>query len=114
MRAWLSTIAINKGRDWRRKHILRRFLLGANIIDADAERVADDRAGQATVAEDREMLDRVAHAITQLPTNLREPLILRTIEGLSQAETAAILSLSEKAVETRLARARAKLQAEIC
>ena len=113
MRAWLSTIAINKSRDWARKRIVRRFLLGASMIDVDAERVADERAGQAAIAEDREQLDRVAHAITQLPANLREPLVLRTIEGLSQAETAAILSISEKAVETRLARARAKLQVKI-
>jgi len=35
--------------------------------------------------------------------------VLRTIEGLSQAETAAVLSISEKAVETRLYRARSKL-----
>ena len=35
--------------------------------------------------------------------------MLCTIEGLSQAETAAVLSISEKAVETRLYRARAKL-----
>jgi DNA-directed RNA polymerase specialized sigma24 family protein len=44
-----------------------------------------------------------------LPITLKEPLVLRTIEGLSQAETAAILSISEKAVETRLYRARTKL-----
>ena len=41
--------------------------------------------------------------------NLKEPLVLRTIEGLSQAETAGVLAISEKAVETRLYRARAKL-----
>jgi RNA polymerase sigma-70 factor (ECF subfamily) len=36
-------------------------------------------------------------------------LILRTIEGLTQAETAQVLGISEKAVETRLYRARNKL-----
>ena len=113
MRAWLSTIAINKCRDWGRKRLVRRFLLSASTIGADAERVADDRVGQAAVAEDREQLDRVARTIASLPANLREPLVLRTIEGLSQSETAAILSITEKAVETRLARARAKLQSAI-
>lgn len=113
MRAWLSTIAINKCRDWGRKRIVRRFLFSASAISVAAEQVVDDQAGQAAVAEDREQLDRVAQAIAKLPTNLREPLVLRTIEGLSQADTAAILSISEKAVETRLARARAKLQLAI-
>ncbi|RYD90174.1 MAG: RNA polymerase subunit sigma-24, partial [Sphingomonadales bacterium] len=48
--------------------------------------------------------------IGTLPLALREPLILRTIEGLSQAETAEVLGISQKAVETRLYRARMKLQ----
>ncbi len=48
-------------------------------------------------------------AIAALPANLKEPLLLRSIEGLSQAETAALLGISEKAVETRVYRARMKL-----
>ena len=51
----------------------------------------------------------MTRAISTLPMNLKEPLVLRTIEGLSQAETAGVLNISEKAVETRLYRARAKL-----
>jgi len=35
--------------------------------------------------------------------------VLRAVEDLSQAETAAILGVTEKAVETRVRRARAKL-----
>jgi DNA-directed RNA polymerase specialized sigma24 family protein len=35
--------------------------------------------------------------------------VLRTLQDMSQAETAATLSISEKAVETRVRRARAKL-----
>ena len=50
-------------------------------------------------------------AIAALPASLKEPLVLRTIEGLSQAETAEVLGISEKAVETRLYRARSKLAA---
>ncbi|RYE03133.1 MAG: RNA polymerase subunit sigma-24, partial [Sphingomonadales bacterium] len=36
-------------------------------------------------------------------------LVLCSVEGLSQAEAAALLSISEKAVETRIRRARARL-----
>ena len=50
--------------------------------------------------------------IAKLPLAIREPLILRTIEGLTQAETAEILGISEKAVETRIYRARKALQAD--
>lgn len=109
MRTWLSAIALNKCRDRGRRRAVRRFLSFAVPIDVHAENVADDRPGIDDAAADRQALDRATRAIAELPANLKEPLILRTIEGLSQAETAAALSISEKAVETRLYRARAKL-----
>ena len=109
MRAWLSTIAINKCRDWGRKRTVRRFLSFAAPIGGEAEAVADGEVPIDAAAADRQELDRVTRAISTLPTNLKEALVLRTVEGLSQAETAEILSISEKAVETRLYRARARL-----
>jgi RNA polymerase sigma-70 factor (ECF subfamily) len=109
MRAWLSTIAINKCRDWGRKRTVRRFLAFAAPIGPEAEAIADDQVAIDDATGDRQELDRVTRAIAGLPTALKESLVLRTIEGLSQAETAAVLSISEKAVETRLYRARSKL-----
>jgi RNA polymerase sigma-70 factor (ECF subfamily) len=109
MRAWLSTIAINKCRDWGRKRTVRRFLAFAAPIGREAEAVADERRAIDDAAGDRQELDRVTRAISTLPANLKEPLVLRTIEGLTQAETAAVLSISERAVETRLYRARSSL-----
>lgn len=109
MRAWLSTIAINKCRDWGRKRTVRRFLALALTIGSEAEAIADDVVAIDDATGDRQELDRVKRAISTLPANLKEALVLRTIEGLSQAETAETLSISEKAVETRLYRARAKL-----
>jgi RNA polymerase sigma factor (sigma-70 family) len=109
MRAWLSTIAINKCRDWGRKRTVRRFLTFAGPIGLEAEAVVDDQVAADDTAGDRQELARVTRAIARLPHQLKEPLVLRTIEGLSQVETAAVLSISEKAVETRVYRARGKL-----
>lgn len=109
MRAWLATIAINKCRDHARKRAVRRFLSFAAPIDGAAEAVPDDQVAIDDAAADRQELDRVTRAISTLPMNLKEALVLRTMEGLSQAETAEVLSISEKAVETRLYRARARL-----
>lgn len=109
MKAWLSAIAVNKCRDWARKRAVRRFLSFAGPVDGLAEAVADDRPAVDDAAADRQELDRVRSAISTLPMNLKEPLVLRTIEGLSQAETADVLGISQKAVETRLYRARARL-----
>jgi RNA polymerase sigma factor CnrH len=58
----------------------------------------------------RAELAELERAIAALPLPLREVLILRAIEELSQFETAAILGITEKAVETRLYRARTRLR----
>lgn len=108
MRAWLSTIALNKCRDWGRKRWVRR-LFSSTTLDGEAAWVVDERGSPDRIAADRQELARAARAIANLPTVLKEPLILRTIEGLSQAETAQVLGISPKAVETRLRRARERL-----
>ena len=112
MRAWLSRIAINKARDWRRRRAVRR-LISAVLPLSDADRTADDTPSAETVASDRQEFAVVAAAIAALPSNLREALVLRTIEGLSQAEAAETLGVSEKTVETRLYRARLKLAGRV-
>lgn len=108
LRAWLARIAINKCRDWARRRTVRRFFAFARPIEAAAA-VSDPAPGPDRAAEDREALAALWDAIAALPRSLKEPLILRTIDGLSQAETAEVLGISEKAVETRLYRARNRL-----
>lgn len=108
MRAWLSRIAINKARDWRRRRTVRRLISVFLPIDRTTDAV-DETPSVEIQAADRQQLKAVGAAITSLPENLRETLVLRTIEGLSQAEAADALGISEKAVETRLYRARQKL-----
>ena len=48
--------------------------------------------------------------IAALPHSLREPFILVTFDERSQAEAAVLLGVSEKAIETRIYRARNKLR----
>ena len=110
-RAWLARIAINKCRDWARRRAVRRiFSLGH--VDSDLlASVADDRPGAHAATADRQELDLLWRAVSQLPRSLKEPLILRTIDGLSQSEAALALGISEKAVETRIYRARKSLAA---
>ncbi|MDK2759321.1 MAG: RNA polymerase sigma factor [Blastomonas fulva] len=113
LRTWLSVIALNKCRDWRRKRAVRQFLSFTTPIGREAEAVAEDRGAIEDAVADRQELDRVTRAIAALPRTLKEPLVLRTIEGMTQAETALILEISEKAVETRLYRARQRLAASL-
>ena len=58
----------------------------------------------------RERADLVNRAITALPEDQREALLLFTVEGMSQAEVAAALGCSPKAVEVRVYRARQLLR----
>jgi len=109
MRRWLVTIALNKCRDWRRRRAVRRLFAFALPLDDTSKQIAEDRTLPDAEAAGREEMARLSRAIAELPAALREPLILHTIDELSQGETAAILSISEKAVETRIRRARAKL-----
>lgn len=109
MRPWLATIALNKCRDWRRRRSVRQLFGFALALDDTGSQIAEDRALPDAEVADREAMARVSRAIAELPTPLREPLVLHTLDDLSQAETAAILSISEKAVETRIRRARARL-----
>ena len=109
-RIWISRIALNKCRDWARRRAVRSFFARALPLDS-AHDVASDAPAPDAEAADRAELKRVRTAMARLAPNLREILILRGIEDLSQAESAELLQISEKAVETRLYRARAKLKA---
>jgi RNA polymerase sigma-70 factor (ECF subfamily) len=62
---------------------------------------------QAFTGELRELLE---WAIDGLPDGAREVFVLRDVEGLTTAEVAGSLGLSEDAVKTRLSRARAALR----
>ncbi|QUT07655.1 RNA polymerase sigma factor [Sphingobium phenoxybenzoativorans] len=107
---WLKRIALNKCRDWVRRRRVRSFFTRAAPLD-DSFNISDDAVPADVQAADKAELARVTAAISRLPARLREALVLRTVDGLSQTETAQVLSVSEKTVETRLYRARTKLKA---
>lgn len=109
-RGWIAAIALNKCRDHARRRAVRHFL-GFPLPDNAADWIADEHPSPETVAADRAELAATARAIAALPSSLKDVLILRTIEGLSQEETAQALGISAKAAETRLYRARQKLAA---
>lgn len=107
-RVWIARITLNKCRDWGRRRAVRHFFTFAKPI-AEAFDVADPGSSPEEALHSVRELSRINAAIAALPTNLREVLMLRTIEAMSEAETAQVLGITEKAVETRLYRARGKL-----
>lgn len=106
---WLKRIAVNKCRDWARRRKVRAFFTRAASLD-EAVDLADDTVPSDIQAADRAELARVLAAMAHLPGKLRETLALRTVDGLTQAEAAEVLGVSEKTIETRLYRARMRLR----
>jgi RNA polymerase sigma-70 factor (ECF subfamily) len=111
-RGWIAAITLNKCRDRARRRAVRR-LLGLPLPDNAGEWAVDDTPSPEAAAASRDELAATARAIAALPAALKDVLILRTIEGLTQQETAEALGISAKAVETRLYRARGKLAAAV-
>lgn len=109
LRSWIARIALNKCRDWHRRRVVRGFFFRARPID-EAVGLADSAPGPESEAAARAELARVRRAIDRLPDGLRSVLLLRAVEEMPQAQVAQLLDISEKAVETRLSRARQKLQ----
>lgn len=112
LRAWLSRIAINKCRDWRRRRYVRRLITGDFGSD-DVARVPDDGQPLDAGVIERDRLARTMRAIDALPVKLREPLLLCAVEGLSQMEAAEALGTTAKTIETRVRRAREALRANL-
>ncbi len=99
---WLIRIVTNTFRD-RLRGSLRAEALPEEMPDKEAvdpasHMIADD-VGEA-----------VALAVASLPVRQREVLVLRTYEGLSTAEVADLVGLSEQNVRTNLHHARAALR----
>ena len=111
--SWARRIAINKSRDWARRRTVRRLVSALLPAGDDVTHVADGTPSPEAAAGDAIELRRAERAIADLPLSLKEPLVLTAIEGMSQREAAAVLGISEKAVETRVGRARAKLSATL-
>jgi len=106
---WLTRIAVNEAlarvrRRGRYEALDDESPRVASITDRSA---ATDPERQAFATELRDLLES---AIDELADGAREVFVLRDVEGLSTAETAASLDVSEEVVKTRLSRARAALR----
>lgn len=106
---WLTRITVNKCRDLLRKRRIRQFFEFHSDNEASMM-VADDAPDPCAELQAHQALEVMQKEITRLPATLREPFVLVTFAENSQAEAAHILGISEKAVETRIYRARNRLR----
>jgi RNA polymerase sigma-70 factor (ECF subfamily) len=108
---WLRAIALNKCRDFGRRQTARRQFLRLFAFQADT-RTPPERDPELRSEEDRneaKRLQALDRAIAALPAFYKEPLLLITVSGLTQEETARQLNTTTKAIEMRIRRAKKKL-----
>ncbi|HEV2277246.1 MAG TPA: RNA polymerase sigma factor [Acidobacteriaceae bacterium] len=109
--AWLSRIAVHEALTR-----LRRRQRTDQLDAEDAEypmHVTDSSLNPEERASHAEFARMLEDAILALPADYRTVLMLRDVEELSTAETAAALSISEANVKVRLLRGRAKLRRKL-
>ena len=107
-RAWLLTIVRNTSYDWLQQNRSRELM--TPIDDATEALTATTDTNPETVLLQRIDHDLLKQALSELPIEFREVLILREMEGLSYKQIAALADLPIGTVMSRLARARARLQ----
>ena len=105
---WLYRIAFNEAQ--RR---LAQRPAGGTLVSVElhpVEEVEDPHPGPGTRAETEELRKATIRALRDVPLDLRAPVVLRDLQGLSTKQAAAILDISEAAFKSRLHRGRMALR----
>lgn len=102
-KTWLTRIAINTCRDYRRRAWFRQR---RESVDVDALALPG-----GTEADARD--DTVFRAVLSLPAREREAVLLRYYQRLQLSEIAQALGIPEGTVNSRLNRARSRLRAHL-
>ena len=112
---WLISIAVNEARArLRHARVLKLESVDQPAKDEEGSFVPalirDWREVPSQALERKELRELLQSAIASLPEIYREVLLLRDVEEMSIADTAAALGVSEGVVKTRLLRARLMMQ----
>lgn len=97
----------------RRRKRRQRFESNDSAAAAALERRADPAATPPQQLERAELAAALESAIASLPDVQKQVVVMRDVEGLSAAEAAAVLGIGERAVKSRLHRARVALRLQL-
>lgn len=119
--ALFHRILQNRVRDLQRRRLVRgrvMALLPWRRDEEDAthdpvEQAADPAPGPLAQVEGGAMLASLELAVQQLPARQREAFLLRSLEGLDVADTAAVMGCSDGSVKTHYFRALQALRAKL-
>lgn len=111
---WIYRIGINVCKDiFEQKHRRLEQPMEEGGEEGEAREIPDSRFAPEEAYSEKELQDVLNKAILALPTNAREILLLRDLNGLSYEEIGRVLSLERGTVKSRLARARESLRKKL-
>jgi len=116
---WLYTIASRACMRMRRKRKgepERELSLDEFIPTSEGEfrlQIPMDGLSPEEALQNKELREALDHAIDKLPKKYRMTLVLRDMEGLSAKEVGTIMGVNERAVKSRLHRARLFVRREL-
>jgi RNA polymerase sigma-70 factor, ECF subfamily len=108
---WLTRIAVYEALARARRG--KRLVRIEHLPQEKEQSMSADGRGPEQIAIQRDLQTVLEAAIAALPESFRSVLMLRDVEGLSTAETAEGLGISEALVKTRLHRAHAALRRDM-
>ena len=120
LKTWLYRIAVNESRNrfrwWKRRN--KSLTLSLDAENAANEKPLSERISDNSEDPEMETLrrerERALHqALRELPTNFREVIVLRDIEGLTYEEVAIALKMNVGTVKSRIARGREELRKKL-
>ncbi len=117
-RPWLRRITINVCRGAARTHRPMRHLSDSASPSVERRQfVAEPEAATtedgALMLEKRDFARRLLEQAMSLPSDYREPLLLRCVRSMTYQDISDVLDLPVTTIETRLARARRMLREEL-
>ena len=120
LKTWLFRIAINESRN-RFRWWKRRFRSQTDSLDAPvgmsekplSETVSSNYSSPEENVLQREREKHLTKALSDLPVNFREAVVLCDIEGLSYEEIATALDVNIGTVKSRIARGREELRKKL-
>jgi len=105
-RAWFFTIVRNT---WYARLAQQAGRPHAMEYEEVADPRADEQPDPEALLLQRQTVDRVRQAVDALPSDFREVIVLRELEGLSYKDIAVVAGIPIGTVMSRLARARERL-----
>jgi len=112
-KTWLTRIILNVCYQKQHKLSFKNEIISDNVQNEKSNILFSHSTDNEKIAMNKELGHVLENAIHEIPEDYRIVFTLRELNGLSVAETAEVLDITESNVKVRLNRAKGMLQKEI-